>query len=135
MNRPAANELTRLLKFGTVGLAQNALCFVGYLALEPALQSHTWAMTVAYVAGLSLAYLGNSIWTFEARSRNATALPRFVTLYALGYAWSLLVHLVLVDEVGMHHALVQAITIVTCAAMMYAGQRLWVFRTSTAERS
>ena len=128
-----ASELTRLVRFSTVGLAQNALGFAGYLVLEPILGSHTWAMTIAYIAGLALSYLGNRTWTFGARSRNAAALPRFVMLYASGYAMALLIHLGLVDQVGLNHIIAQAITVVSCAVIMYVGQKYWVFRARTTE--
>ena len=133
MRLGATDEFTRVLRFGAVGLAQNALGFAGYLVLEPALGSHTSAMTIAYVAGLAFAYLGNRSWTFGGRSRNAATLPRFVMLYASGYAVALLIHLGLVDEVGMNHVIAQAITIISCAVIMYVGQKYWVFQVHTKE--
>lgn len=128
-----ASELTRLLRFGTVGLAQNALGFAGYLVLEPTLGSHTWAMTIAYIAGLALSYLGNRTWTFGGRGRNSATLPRFAMLYASGYAVALLIHLGLVDQVGLNHVVAQAITVISCAVIMYVGQKYWVFQASTTE--
>ena len=54
-------------------------------------------------------------------------------LYASGYAVALLIHLGLVDEVGMNHVIAQAITIISCAVIMYVGQKYWVFQVHTKE--
>jgi putative flippase GtrA len=121
------DTLSPAQRWAIVGAALNAALYLAYLALAATPLGHRGAMTATYVAGLGAGYALNRGWSFRHRGAVARSLPRYVALYAAGYALNLAALSIAVDGYGIPHALVQAIAIPTLALFFLVGQARWVF--------
>lgn len=110
-----------------VGVVTNAVLYLAYLALTRSLLAPKVAMTVVYVAGMLLGFLGNRFWSFEHAGRIDTALLRYLAVYALGYVINFAGLAAGVDLLGFPHELVQGIMIIVVAMVMFLMQKLFVF--------
>lgn len=110
-----------------VGVVTNTVLYLAYLALTRSLLAPKVAMTVVYVAGLLLGFLGNRSWSFEHAGRIDTALLRYVAVYALGYVINFAGLEIGVDMLGFPHELVQGAMIIVVATVMFLMQKLFVF--------
>jgi len=118
---------TQFARYATVGLATNALAYMGYLALTQLGLGPKLAMSLMYVLGLVQAFLLNKRWSFAFEGNATRALGRYICAYAAGYALNWLGLMLLVDHYGLPHAPVQALMIVLVALLLFVAQRYWVF--------
>jgi len=125
-------ETTRrqLARFAAVGLVSNGALFVLYLALTSAGLSPAASMSLAYVAGVAQTFAFNRAWTFSHRGACASSLARYAAAYGIGYALNLALLRLLVDEWQLPHQWVQGATILLVAALVFALQKHWVFRSA-----
>lgn len=121
----AAGEFAR---FATVGVVSNAALFLLYLLLTQLGLGHKLAASVTYVIGVLQTFVFNRSWSFQDRGAAGPALGRYITAYGLGYALNILVLALLVDRMGYPHPWVQGGMIIVLAVMLFAAQKLWVFR-------
>ena len=110
-----------------VGVVTNAVLYLAYLALTRSVLAPKVAMTVVYVAGMLLGFVGNRLWSFEHSGRIDTALLRYVAAYALGYVINFAGLEIGVDMLGFAHELVQGAMVVVVATVMFLMQKLYVF--------
>jgi len=118
---------TQFFRYAAVGLATNALAFLGYLALTQLGVGPKLAMSLMYALGTVQAFLLNKRWSFAFEGNATRALGRYASAYAAGYALNWLGLILLVDHYGLPHAPVQALMIVLVAMLLFAAQRYWVF--------
>lgn len=117
----------QVMRWVTVGVFTNASLYLCYLALAQSLLAPTAAMTVVYVAGVLIGFIGHRVWSFEHKGRVDAALVRYVAVYALGYV---------VNYVGLEfglailhwrHEVVQGAMIAILAVILFVLQRYFVF--------
>jgi putative flippase GtrA len=120
-------RLSATQRWVIVGAALNGTLYLAYLALAATPLGHRGAMTATYVAGLGAGYVLNRGWSFRHRGAVAASLPRYVALYAAGYALNLAALAIAVDGYGAPHAMVQAIAIPSLALFFLFAQARWVF--------
>lgn len=119
----------QLLRYGSVGVASNALGFVWYLGLTELLGlGPKTAMSLLYVIGVLQTFALNRKWTFSHDGAAHAALIRYGCAYGLGYAINLLALYVCVDELHYPHAWVQGVMVIALAGMLFLLQKYWVFR-------
>jgi len=118
---------TQFVRYATVGLATNALAYLGYLALTKLGLGPKLAMSLMYLLGTLQAFLLNKRWSFAFEGNTTRALRRYVSAYAAGYALNWLGLMLLVEHYGLPHAAVQALMIVLVALLLFTAQRYWVF--------
>jgi len=118
---------TQFFRYAAVGLATNALAFLGYLALTQLGVGPKLAMSLMYALGTVQAFLLNKRWSFAFEGNATRALGRYICAYAAGYVLNWLGLMLLVDHYGLPHAPVQALMIVLVAMLLFAAQRYWVF--------
>ena len=119
---------TQLSRYAVVGIVSNAMLYAIYLVLthfgiEPKL-----AMTATFVVGVTQTFMLNRSWTFSYRGSNSRAYARYWVAYGVAYGVNFLLLVVLVDKLGFRHEIVQGVLILAIAVLLFAAQRLWIFR-------
>ena len=126
-------------RYVLVGLTTNTALYVAYLLLTRSLLPPKAAMTVLYVAGVALGFLGNRYWSFRHSSPARGSFMRYLAAYAIGYVVNLAGLHVGVDRLQLPHELVQGLMVFVVATLMFVLQRHFVFdewrRVGTAGRS
>ena len=123
----------RWIRFGLMG-GLATLCY----ALLGLLFVNVWALPLlagnglAYLISFFVSYLGQSLWTFQARGGHRAMLPRFAATQAVGLGLNscivwLLVHLGLAYEFAMPVAvvLVPVFVYLLCKYWVSAGRGSW----------
>lgn len=118
----------RWLRFGMVGLCATVsyyalgLLFVRWLGLPLMLGNF-----LAYVLSFAVSYLGQCLWTFEARGNHAATLPRFAMAQVIGL---ILNSLIIANLARLHCpyeiSMLAAIAIVPVIVFFIC--KYWVFR-------
>lgn len=120
--------MQQLIRYGLVGVATNvAIYFIylltTYLGLEPKI-----AMTLVYIIGASIGFVGNQKWTFAHRGKVSSAALRYMLAHLFGYILNLLLLVIFVDKLGYAHQWVQAVAIVIVAGFLFVIFKYFVFR-------
>ena len=124
-------QFTRYL---IVGLASNAILYLGYLGLTAFGMGHKLAMTALYVLGTSQTFFFNRSWSFQDTGSIHGVFVKYSAIYGMGYAinWSLL--WLFVDELGLPHQVIQGILIFAVAIFIFSSLRFWVFIRPLSDR-
>lgn len=117
----------QLTRWVIVGLVTNAVLYLAYLVLTRSLFSPKMAMTVVYVAGVLLGFVGHRTWSFEHTGPANLALLRYIAAYASGYAMNFVGLVIGIDVLGQPHEAVQAAMVVIVAMTMFVVQKAYVF--------
>ena len=117
----------QFFRYAVVGLASNAVSYLLYLVATWLGIGPKTAMTWIYLLGVLQAFFFNKKWSFRFAGAMAPAFVRYAAAYAMGYIVNLLALIVLVDQVGLPHQLIQGAMIVFVAVMLFLAQRYWVF--------
>jgi putative flippase GtrA len=116
------------IRFMTVGLASNLVLFVLYLLLTTLGVSPKLAMTILFAMGAMQTFIFNKRWTFAHRGLIQASFSKYVAVYSFAYLLNLTALLVLVDNLGYPHQVVQGVMILSIALMLFVLQKFWVFR-------
>lgn len=117
----------QFVRYALVGLASNAVLYLGYLGLTWGGMGHKTAMSLLYAIGVLQTFLFNRRWTFRHRGRISKSIRRYAATYISGYVFNLVGLLVLVDRFALPHQPVQGVLILLIAIMIFLLQRFWVF--------
>ncbi|WP_340122055.1 GtrA family protein [Methylobacter svalbardensis] len=120
--------MLQLIRYGLIGVASNtAIYFVyfllTYLGVEP-----KSAMTLVYIIGASIGFVGNQKWTFAHRGDSSSAALRYVLAHLFGYLLNFLILFTFVDRLGYAHQWVQAVAIIIVAGFLFIVFKYFVFR-------
>ena len=118
---------SQLIRYAVVGLVSNVVSYLLYLLVTWFGMGPKTAMSLLYTMGVLQTFVFNKKWSFRFDGEVAPALVRYATVYMLGYAINLLALVLLVDQAGLQHQLVQGVMILVVAAMLFMAQRYWVF--------
>lgn len=124
MNLNAAGQL---LRYAVVGLVSNGFLYLSYLLLTKIGMGSKLAMTLLYALGVAQTFFFNKRWTFKHKGAQTTAFVRYCVAYGIGYLFNLLGLLLLVDQFGYPHEIVQGSLILSTAVLLFLLQKLWVF--------
>ena len=117
----------QFIRYAVVGLASNVISYLLYLLATWLGIGPKTAMTWLYMLGVLQTFFFNKSWSFRFTGTASSALVRYTTAYALGYATNLLALMLFVDQIGLPHQLVQGVMILVVALMLFLAQRYWVF--------
>lgn len=117
----------QFLRYATVGLASNLLAYLFYILLTAVGLGPKFSMSLTYGIGVLQTFAFNKKWSFRFDGAPTPALIRYSTVYAVGYVINFLALILLVDQAGLPHQLVQGVMIVVLAVLIYLAQRHWVF--------
>lgn len=118
----------QFIRYAMVGLASNAVGYLLYLLATWLGIGPKTAMTVLYMLGVLQTFVFNKRWTFKHQGTHSSVFFRYCMAYGLGYFFNLLVLLVLVDQQGYPHEIVQGVMIISLAVMLFLLQKYWVFQ-------
>ena len=121
------NSLHQIIRYGFVGIASNASIFCLYLfitfhGLEP-----KTAMTLIYIIGVFIGFIGNRKWTFAHHGNVTYAALRYILAHLLGYLLNFLILFSFVDHLGYAHQWVQAVAIIIVAGFLFIIFKYFVF--------
>jgi putative flippase GtrA len=133
MREPSGNARTgkfmpQLIRYGLVGVVSNTAIYfvyllITYLGLEP-----KTAMTLVYIVGAIIGFIGNRKWTFAHRGDSSGAALRYVPAHLSGYLLNFLILFTFVDRLGFAHQWVQAVAIMIVAGFLFIVFKYFVFR-------
>ncbi len=120
-------SLCQLIRYGIVGVAQNAVgygiyLFCTWLGADPKL-----VVGVSYPLAMLVSFLGNKKYTFAHKGGTAGAGGRFLLAHACSYGINLGMLYLCVDRFGYPHQLVQLAAIFVCAAFLFLTLKFYVF--------
>ena len=121
-------SMQQLIRYGVVGVVSNAAIYfiyllITYLGVEP-----KTAMTLVYIIGASIGFIGNRKWTFAHRGDSSRAALRYVLAHLFGYLLNFLILFTFVDRLGYAHQWVQAVAIIIVAGFLFIVFKYFVFR-------
>ncbi len=117
----------QLVRYGLVGLGINAALYAFYLLLVFWGTEPKTSMSVVYVIGLGIGFYGHRKLTFFHTENFKHAIARYLISHLGGYGINFFLLLVLVDFMGLSHALVQAVSVFIVAAYLFIIFKYWVF--------
>lgn len=123
-----AKSMRQLIRYGLVGVISNAAIYfvyllITYLGVEPKI-----AMTLVYIIGASIGFIGNRKWTFAHRGDSTSAMLRYALAHLFGYLLNFMILFTFVDCLGYAHQWVQAMAIIIVAGFLFIGFKYFVFR-------
>lgn len=119
--------MLQLIRYGLVGVASNAAIYLVYLLLTYLGMEAKSAMTLVYLIGASIGFVGNRKWTFAHRGDPGSAAMRYVLAHVLGYTLNFLILYAFVDRLGYAHQWVQAAAIIIVAGFLFVIFKYFVF--------
>jgi putative flippase GtrA len=122
------------LRFATVGAANTLLSWVVYAVLEHIGVHYLLASSVAFAAGALNSYVFNRRWTFRSRGRLAPEALRFAVVQLVGLGLDVTLLYALVEHIGLHHLIAQALVFPIASAATFGLSRYWAFRAAPARR-
>lgn len=119
--------LAQVFRYGIVGVFNNLLGYLIYLAvtwlgLEPKL-----AVTILYPIAALTAYFGHARYSFAHQNSNSHTLLRYVIAHCVGYSVTVLMLYIFTDKLLFPHQIVQAAAIFVVAGVLYLLFRYFVF--------
>lgn len=122
----------KMARFITVGVASNAIVYLGYVALTSFGLEPKAAMSLMYAVGMAQGFLLNRVWTFAHKGTISPSLGRYVVVYLAGYVVNWIALFVFIDYLRFPHLVVQGIAVLVLAVALFTAQRYWVFRNAEA---
>ena len=122
-------DVRRLLRYAVAGGA-SALTHLGITALlvEVAAVRPVVASTIGFVASIAVSYLLQRRWVFHSQVANRLALPRFLTVTAIGFLLNGSILWIGTEVLDVHYAPVQLVALVAIPVSNYVLNSLWTFR-------
>lgn len=120
--------MRQLIRYGVVGMASNLTAYFVYLLITYYGVEPKIAMTLVYVIGATIGFIGNRKWTFAHRGNSTSAVLRYVLAHLLGYLLNFLILFTFVDCLGYAHQWVQAVAIIIVAVFLFIVFKYFVFR-------
>jgi putative flippase GtrA len=119
--------MKQLLRYGLVGVVSNLIIysfylFITYIGIEP-----KRAMTLVYIIGASIGFVGNRRWTFDHGGNISSAALRYFLTHIFGYMINFLIIFTFVDILGYAHQLVQAAAVIIVAGLLFFLFKYFVF--------
>lgn len=120
----------QFVRYAVVGLASNAIAYVIYILLTRFGLGPKLAMSFVYGVGVLQTFVFNKRWTFGHWGAHSAVFFRYCIAYGAGYVINLISLLVLVDQHGYSHEIVQGSMIFFLAVMLFLLQKYWVFQSN-----
>lgn len=124
---PAASGRSQFLRFLVVGVG----AFAAYVAtqaaaVELARLSVVAATAIAFIVGTIVSYIGNALWSFEARP-SLSNISRFLLITGLGFLLNIGAA-ALLDRLGVHYVVIAIVVFAVVPVLNFVGHRFFSFR-------
>ena len=113
------------LRYAIVGVGTNATLYVVFVGLHWAGTPPAVTAAICYVLGLTLSYVINRAWSFQSEASHRRDLPRFLFAYAIGFATT--VGLIVLLTRWMPAELAQILNIGLTAMVIYLSLKITGF--------
>jgi len=110
-----------------VGVTTNLALYLFYLLVTYLGTEPKMAMTISYIVGAVLGFIGHRTWTFMHKGALLGSSIRYIVAHVSGYLINFLVLLTFVDTLGYAHQWVQAAAIIVVAIFLFIAFRYFVF--------
>ncbi len=120
-------SVSELFRYGIVGIAHNVSGYLVYLLITYWGVEPKKAMTMLYLVGATIGFIGHRKWTFAHQGTVLGAGARHVIAHLGGYLLNLIILLIFVDGLGWSHQFVQAAAIFVVAAFLFVTFKYFVF--------
>ena len=117
----------QIIRYGLIGIASNLAGYLGYLLITYLGVEPKTAMTLLYIIGASIGFIGNRKWTFAHRGDSAGAALRYMLAHLFGYLLNFLILFTFVDRLGYAHQWVQAMAVIIVAGFLFIIFKYFVF--------
>ena len=118
---------TQFFRYTLVGVISNLFIYLIYSFSTSLGMGPKTAMTILYIFGVLQTFIFNKRWTFNNKSRYGPVFIKYCTAYGIGYLANLLVLVLFVDQLHYSHLIVQGVTIIGLAVILFLLQKFWVF--------
>lgn len=123
----------QVARYGIVGILNNTLGYLIYLAITWVWLEPKLAVTLLYPIGAMTAYFGHAKYAFGYQGSNRAGLRRYIVAHLIGYATNVCFLYVFNDRLGFPHQAVQALAIFFVGGVLYLLFRYWVFSNLSQE--
>lgn len=111
-----------------IGLTANGLGLLGFAVLTGLGLSPEFAISIIYPTHITFAFILNKSWSFSHKGHIPTSAVRYLIAYIGCYVLNVAVLKFFSGYLGYSHLIVQAITILVMALLLFLAQKYWVFR-------
>ena len=119
--------MRQLIRYGLVGATTNLAMYVVYLLITYIGVEPKKTMTLLYVIGATIGFIGHRKWSFAHHGDPTHAAIRYTLAHLSGYLLNFFILLLYVDYLGYAHQVVQGITILVIAGYLFLIFRYFVF--------
>jgi putative flippase GtrA len=120
-------QLVRFATVGASGYVVNLAVFAACIHVFGI--DYRVSAAVAFLVSVTNNFWLNRHWTFDAKHQHpGFQAARFFTISLIAFAFTYVVLVVLVSDVGMMKVVAQAISIVAGTPLSFVGQKLWSFK-------
>lgn len=119
--------MLQLIRYGMVGLVSNLAIYLLYLLGTFLGAEPKKAMTLLYIVGASVGFIGNRKWTFTHYGAFTKTALRYVVSHILGYLLNYVILFTFIDILEYTHQGVQAVAIVAVAGFLFILFKYYVF--------
>lgn len=126
-NSNSLKLIQQVIRYGLVGGGVNLMLYIGYLLVSFAGVDSKTAMSLIYLLGVGIGFIGHRRLTFSHDGDPRRAIMRYIGAHLFGYLLNLVLLIWLVDYLGWRHDLVQGAAILVVAAFLFVTFKYWVF--------
>jgi putative flippase GtrA len=119
--------MQQLIRYGLVGAATNLAMYAIYLLITYWGVEPKKTMTLLYVIGASIGFIGHREWSFAHTGNATSAATRYSIAHLTGYLLNLLILYIFVDYFGYAHQIIQGIAIFVIAGFLFIAFKYFVF--------
>lgn len=123
--------VSQMFRYGLVGIMNNLLGYLIYLAVTWVWLDPKLAVTLLYPIGAMTAYFGHAKFAFTYQGLHKHGVLRYIIAHLVGYTFNMSLLFVFSDRFGYPHQGVQACAVVVVGGMLYLLFRYWVFPANT----
>ncbi len=106
-------------RYVIVGVASNLAGYLVYLMLTFFYVGPKLAMTIVYLVGALVSFIGNHRWTFAYKGTLFSPLIKYVAAHTCGYTLNFCILYIFVDRFLYPHQAVQAVAIGIVAVFLF----------------
>jgi putative flippase GtrA len=115
------------MTYALVGVLSNLAGYFVYLLLTWFRLDPKIAMTIVYITGAAVGYLGNKRWTFDSKRADIASVAKYTIAHLAGYSLNFGILYLFVDRLGYEHQWVQAVAILVVALFLFTVFKTMVF--------
>ncbi len=119
--------MKQLTRYAIVGISSNLAGYSAYLLLTFLNVGPKLAMTLVYLTGAVVSFIGNLCWTFKNKGKFLSAALKYAIVHICGYSLNFFILYIFVDWMFYPHQAVQAVSIGIVSVFLYCMLKRVVF--------